>query len=180
MKLFISIPLNETATNELNLVKLGLKGLDMQDEPFYIPLLELGEVEGSLQKEIEEELSFIEQTSFPLQIKGTHSVKSGSAHILLAKLLPSDELETFKRKIYQQLKPFKLEMKKQESHIWIAKWEVKSDHQLAAWLESTSQLACPSYQPTHFALYSFHPTYKKKNFQEEKSFPFDLKSMRPI
>ena len=127
------------------------------EEQMHLTLHFLGEVEGTLFKDIREALFEVKHGPFSLQISGVgHFPPRGKPKVIWAGLQPSDELIRLHKRVASELRACGVvpEKRKYSPHISLARLRNSPLHRVTAFLAGNSFLSSPPFMVDSFHLFS--------------------------
>ncbi len=175
IRLFIAVPLPEKIRSSLHAMGRSLPGArPVPPEQIHITLRFIGEVEGSIFRDIKENLSTILAPAFSLVIQGVgHFPPRGKPRVIWAGLHPTDNLRILKRKIDSNLQQcgIAVEKRKFSPHVSLARLKTCPIKRVTEFLAGNSFLTSEELQITSFNLYSSKLVQKGAIHTLEQNYP---------
>ena len=159
-RLFIALPVPEEVADELLALQSGVPDARwVPAENFHVTLCFAGEVQGGTMRDLEEELSDIAGSRFPLAIAGVEQFSSGKQpRALVALVERNDRLEWLQQKVSTVARNcgIEVERRKFRPHVTLARFPNGAEigHHLAQFMASHSRFRVGPWLADHFALYS--------------------------
>jgi RNA 2',3'-cyclic 3'-phosphodiesterase len=158
IRLFIAIDIPDSLRVMLHSMGRGLPGArPVSEDQIHLTLRFIGEVEGSMARDIKEALTEVRATPFFLTIQGVgHFPPRGAPRVLWAGLLQSEELVVLRNRIERKLVACGLpaEQRKFAPHITIARLKDSPLRQVGEFLAGNSLFQSEEFPVESFLLYS--------------------------
>lgn len=158
VRLFISIDPPQEIRSNIKGLGYTIPGARLTpEEQLHLTLHFLGEVEGTLFKDIQEALLNVEQAPFSLQISGVgHFPPRGKPKVIWAGVSQTDELMRLRRAIGNALSTCGVELEKRKfsPHITLARLHNSPLKKVGEFLAGNSFLQSPFFRVESFHLYS--------------------------
>lgn len=175
IRLFTAIPIPADIRYTLHAMGQSLPGAKaVAEEQIHITLRFIGEVEGSIYKDIQESLRTIETPPFRVCIQGVgHFPPRGKPRVLWAGLQPTDELIRLKRKIDTRLFDCGLppDNRKFSPHVTIARIAGTPLQRVTRFLAGNAFLQLDDFPVDGFNLYSSKLSPKGARHTMEARYP---------
>ena len=158
IRLFIAVELPKDILSYIKDLGRGIPGArPIRAEQIHLTLDFLGEVEGTMFKDIRECLLEIKKKPFQLQISGVgHFPPRGKPRVLWAGVTPTDELIRLKKRIDKVLLTCGLDLEKRKfsPHITLARLHDSPIQKISEFLAGNSFLKTPEFTVDSFHLFS--------------------------
>jgi len=160
MRLFIALPVPDEVADELATLQAGVPDARwVPAENFHVTLCFAGEVQGSVMRDLEEELSDIAGPRFPVALAGVEQFSSGKQpKALVALVEKSDRLDWLQQKVSTVARHcgIAVERRKFRPHVTLARFPpgAETGHHIAQFMASHSRFHAGPWLADHFALYS--------------------------
>lgn len=158
IRLFIAVPIPEEIQDQLHAMGRSLPGAKpVPAEQIHLTLRFIGEVEGSMFKDIREALAEINSTAFSMAVQGVgHFPPRGKPRVLWAGVVPAEPLIKLKRKIDTSLISCRIgaDPRKYSPHITIARLNNPPMQRIASFLAGNAFLRFDEFQVDSFLLFS--------------------------
>ncbi len=158
IRLFIAIDPPQDIRSYLKGLGRGIPGArPTPEEQIHLTLHFLGEVEGTMFKDIRESLLEVKIDSFPLRISGVgHFPPRGKPRVIWAGVTPTDDVIRLQKRVGNQLLAcgFVPEKRKFSPHITLARLHNSPLQRVTEFLAGNSFLKSPSFTVDHFHLFS--------------------------
>lgn len=175
IRLFTAVPIPADIRHTLHAMGQSLPGAKaVAEEQIHITLRFIGEVEGSIYKDIKESLHTIEAPPFSVAIQGVgHFPPRGKPRVLWAGLQPTDELVRLKRKIDTCLIDCGLppDNRKFSPHVTIARIAGSPLQRVTRFLAGNAFLQFEAFPVDGFNLYSSKLSSKGARHTIEARYP---------
>lgn len=155
-RLFIAVELPKDIRSHIKDLGRGIPGArPIRAEQIHLTLSFLGEVEGTMFKDIRECLLEIKENPFQLQISG-HFPPRGKPRVIWAGVTPTDELIRLKKQIDKVLLTCGLDLEKRKfsPHITLARLHDSPLQRISEFLAGNSFLKTPEFTVDSFHLFS--------------------------
>ncbi len=175
-RLFIALPVPEEIADELVTLQSGVPDTHwVPTENFHVTLCFAGEVQGSIMKDLEEELSDIAGSQFPLTVAGVEQFSTGKQpKALVALVAKSDRLDWLQQKVSTVARNcgVELDRRKFRPHVTLARFAngAETGHHIAQFMASHSTFHAGSWVADHFALYSSRRGSGGSVYREEAAY----------
>ncbi len=158
IRLFIAVELPPDIRSYIKDLGRGIPGArPIREEQIHLTLNFLGEVEGTMFKDIRECLLKVKKNPFPIQISGVgHFPPRGKPRVLWAGVTPADEVIRLKKRVDKELLTCGLKMDKRKfiPHITLARLRDSPIQRVTAFLAGNSFLKTPEFTVDSFHLFS--------------------------
>lgn len=158
IRLFIAVELPPDILSYIKDLGRGIPGArPVREEQIHLTLRFLGEVEGTLFKDIRECLSAVRKRPFRIQISGVgHFPPRGKPRVIWAGVAPTDELTRLKNRVDRELLTCGLEAERRKfsPHITLARLRNSPIQRVSSFLAGNSFLQTPEFTVDHFHLFS--------------------------
>ncbi len=182
IRLFIAITLPQPIRLMLHSMGRGIPNArPVKEEQIHLTLRFIGEVEGSMFKDIQESLTSVELLPFSISIKGVgHFPPRGKPRIIWAGVQPTEQLIRLRNKIDSQLTRCSIEPERRKymPHITLARLKNTSLKRVGEFLSGNSFFQTEAFSVEGFHLYSSKITQKGAIHTIEQSYPLVTKSFR--
>ena len=180
-RIFLALRLDDSS-------RLMISGLAQQvpgarlvpSEQLHLTVRFIGEVEGSLYRDVRERLHELSASPVPLQIEGVgHFPPRGKPRVLWAGVRSSSELLLLRNKVNWILRQCGIEPepRKYHPHVTLARLKNSSSHRVAQFLSQHSLLKTPSFTVKNLTLYSSLLTAKGAVHTIEMEYPLQPDSL---
>lgn len=177
IRLFTAVPIPIVIRQQLHAMGRSLPGARaVPEEQIHITLRFIGEVEGTLFKDIKENLSNISLSPFSTAIQGVgHFPPRGKPRVIWAGLQPTDQLIKLKRKIDTCLIECGLapDNRKFTPHVTLARLNNPPMQRITSFLAGNAFLKFEEFDVHHFHLYSSKLASKGATHTLEADYPLD-------
>jgi len=159
-RLFIALPVPEEVSDELIALQSGVPDARwVPPENLHVTLCFAGEVQGAVMRDLEDELSDIAGSPFPVAIAGVEQFSSGKQpRALVALVEKSDRLGVLQQKVATVARNcgIEVERRKFRPHVTLARFSngAETGHHIAQFMASHSTFRAGPWLADHFALYS--------------------------
>lgn len=158
IRLFIAVELPPEIRSYIKDLGRGIPGArPVHEQQIHLSLRFLGEVEGTMFKDIRECLLKVRQKPFLLQISGVgHFPPRGKPRVIWAGVTPIDELIRLKNRVDRELLRCGLEAERRKfsPHITLARLRNSPIQRISSFLSANSFLLTPTFPVDHFHLFS--------------------------
>lgn len=175
-RLFIALPVPEDVSDELSALQSGVPDARwVPVENFHITLCFAGEVQGGMMRDLEEELSDIAASRFPVAVAGVEQFSSGKQpRALVALVEKNDRLDWLQQKISTVARNcgVEVERRKFRPHVTLARFSSNAEtgHHIAQFMASFSTFKAGPWLADHFALYSSRQGGGGRIYTEEAAY----------
>ncbi len=160
IRLFIAIELPPDIRSYIKGLGRGIPGArPIPEEQIHLTLHFLGEVEGTMFKDIRESLLEVKNDPFSLQVSGVgHFPPRGKPKVIWAGVMPTDELIHLRKRVGKELLAcgLVLEKRKFSPHITLARLHNSPLRRVSEFLAGNSFLKTPEFTVDNFHLFSSH------------------------
>lgn len=174
IRLFIAVPLPQPVRYILHSMGRGLPGSrPVPEDQMHLTLRFIGEVEGSLSKDIQESLENVTHPCFTMRIKGVgHFPPRGKPRVIWAGISPTDKILDLRNKIERQLTACGLESEKRKfaAHVTLARLNDTPLKRVGEFLAGNSFLEFDEFSVDCFHLFSSKLTPKGAIHSLEQSY----------
>jgi 2'-5' RNA ligase len=159
-RLFIALPVPEEIAEALTTLQSGVPDARwVPTENLHVTLCFAGEVQGAVMRDLEEELSDISGSRFPLAVAGVEQFSNGKQpKALVALVAKNDRLDWLQQKVSAVARNcgIEIERRKYRPHITLARFPARAEtgHHIAQFMASHSTFRTAPWVADHFALYS--------------------------
>jgi RNA 2',3'-cyclic 3'-phosphodiesterase len=160
MRLFIALPVPDEIADALTSLQSGVPDARWAPaENFHVTLCFAGEVQGSVMRDLEEELADIAGPRFPVALAGVEQFSSGKQpKALVALVEKSDRLDWLQQKVSTVVRHcgIAVDRRKFRPHVTLARFSAGAEtgHHIAQFMASHSRFHAGPWIADHFALYS--------------------------
>ncbi len=175
-RLFVALPVPEEIADELTALQSGVPDAHwVPTDNFHVTLCFAGDVQGAVMRDLEEELSDIAGTRFPVAIAGVEQVSTGKQpRALVALVERSDRLDWLQRKISTVARNCGIEIdrRKFRPHVTVARFGAGAEtgHHIAQFMASHSTFRAGPWLADQFALYSSRSGGNGRIYTEEAAY----------
>ena len=175
-RLFIALPVPEEVSEELAALQSGVPDARwVPVENFHVTLCFAGEVQGATMRDLEEELSDIAFSRFPVAIAGVEQFSSGKQpRALVALVEKNDRLDWLQQKVSTVARNcgIEVERRKFRPHVTLARFGsgAETGHHIAQFMASFSTFKAGPWLADHFALYSSRQGGSGRIYTEEAAY----------
>jgi 2'-5' RNA ligase len=158
-RLFVALDIPEDIRQHLWLLNSGVPGARwLEPDQFHLTLYFIGEVDGVTADEVDEILSNVSFSPFPLTLKGVGTFpKRGDPKVLWAGCHPHDALTNLHNQIKKALKKIHDEEEAAQEfvpHVTLARFKDVSARKVAQFLQHHHDFETQSFEVSQFHLYS--------------------------
>lgn len=175
IRLFVAIDIPRQIRSQLHAMGRSLPGVrPVAEEQIHLTLRFIGEVEGSIFKDIREELAAVASPALTMGVKGIgHFPPRGRPRVLWAGVQPADPLIRLKRRIDTALIKCGIapDSRKFAPHITIARISSCPLKRITSFLAGNAFLSFDSFSVDSFHLYSSKLSSKGAAHTLEASYP---------
>lgn len=180
IRLFIAVPIPEEIQYQLHAMGRSLPGAKpVPEDQIHLTLRFIGEVEGSIFKDIKEGLAEIDSPAFTMAVQGVgHFPPRGKPRVLWVGTQPTEPLIKLKRKIDSSLIDSGIgpDSRKYSPHITIARLNNPPMQRLTSFLAGNAFLRFDDFQVDCFLLYSSKLSHKGAVHTVEAEYHLDTKA----
>ncbi|HZP99578.1 MAG TPA: RNA 2',3'-cyclic phosphodiesterase [Reyranella sp.] len=175
-RLFIALPVPDEISDELVTLQSGVPDARwVPAENFHVTLCFAGEVQGGTMRDLEEELSDVAASKFPLGITGVEQFSSGKQPKALVALVEKNErLDRLQQKVSTVARNcgIEIERRKFRPHVTLARFGAGAEtgHHIAQFMASHSTFKAGPWLAEHFALYSSRSGGGGRIYTEEAAY----------
>lgn len=177
IRLFTAVPIPIPICQQLHAMGRSLPGARaVPEEQIHVTLRFIGEVEGTVFKDIKENLSSINASPFNLAVQGVgHFPPRGKPRVIWAGLQPTEPLVKLKRRIDTCLIECGLapDNRKFSPHITLARLNKPPMDRITRFLAGNAFLKFEEFEVNHFHLYSSKLTNKGAAHTLEAEYPLN-------
>jgi RNA 2',3'-cyclic 3'-phosphodiesterase len=177
IRLFTAVSIPEAIRQQLHGMGRSLPGArSVPEEQIHITLRFIGEVEGTLFKDIKDALSTVSVSPFSIAVQGVgHFPPRGKPRVIWAGLRPTDSLIKLKRRIDTCLIECGLppDNRKFSPHVTLARLNNPPMKRITSFLAGNAFLQFDEFEVHHFHLYSSKLTNKGATHIQEADYPLD-------
>jgi 2'-5' RNA ligase len=174
-RLFIAVDIPEIIKDNLNSMSFGIPGARwVSADQLHLTVRFIGEVDGTLFRDIRDILDEVDFTSFNLQLKGVgYFPPRGTPRVLWIGLEKNEPLLLLRKKIDSCLKRVRVapEGRKFAPHITLARLKNSPVHKIANFLSGNGLFSQEPFQVEDFKLYSSTLTPKGAYHKVERIYP---------
>jgi 2'-5' RNA ligase len=174
IRLFVALSLPETVKRQLAMLQGGVPGARWStDEQLHLTLRFIGEVDEGQARDIDETLSTIEHSVFPLELAGVGEFGGKNPHMLWAGTRPNEKLMNLQRKIETALQRLGLapESRKYTPHVTVARLRGTPMAKLREFLSAHALFSSLEFRIENFALYSSQLSSHGSIYRVEREYP---------
>ena len=159
-RLFVALPVPEEIADELAALQSGVHDAHWQTaENLHVTLCFCGEVQGTVMRDLEEELSDIAGPRFSVALAGVEQFSTGKQpRALVALVEKSERLDWLQQKISTVARNvgIEIERRKFRPHVTLARFAsgAETGHHIAQFMASHSTFRSTPWVAEHFSLYS--------------------------
>lgn len=175
-RLFVALPVPDDVADELIPLQSGVPDARwVAPENFHVTLCFAGEVQGGVMRDLEEELSDIAGSRFPVAIAGVEQFSSGKQpKALVALVEKNDRLDWLQQKVSTVARNCGIEIdrRKFRPHVTLARFSAGAEtgHHIAQFMASFSTFKAGPWLADHFALYSSRHGGSGRVYTEEAAY----------
>ena len=175
-RLFVALPVPEDIAEELSTLQGGVPDARWQPaENLHVTLCFCDQVQGAVMRDLEEELSDIASSRFPIAVAGVEQFSSGKQpRALVALVQRSDQLDRLQQKVSTVARNcgIEIEHRKFRPHVTLARFPngAETGHHIAQFMASFSTFKAGPWLADHFALYSSRPGGNGRIYTEEAAY----------
>lgn len=180
IRLFIAVPIPQEIQYQLHAMGRSLPGArPVPEDQIHLTLRFIGEVEGSMFKDIKEGLAEIEFPAFTMSVQGVgHFPPRGKPRVLWAGTQPTEPLIKLKRKIDTSLIGCGIgpDSRKYSPHITIARLNNPPMQRLTSFLAGNAFLRFDEFRVNSFLLFSSKLSNKGAAHKVEAEYQLDTEA----
>ena len=175
-RLFVALPVPEDVSGDLVALQAGVPDARwVPPENFHVTLCFAGEVQGGVMRDLEEELSDIAGSRFPVGIAGVEQFSAGKQpRALVALVEKNDRLDWLQQKVTTVARNCGIEVdrRKFRPHVTLARFGAGAEtgHHIAQFMASHSTFRTGPWLADHFALYSSRSGGGGRIYTEEAAY----------
>jgi 2'-5' RNA ligase len=175
-RLFIALPVPDDICDALAALQSGVPDARwVARENLHVTLCFAGEVQGSTMRDLEEELSDIAGSRFPVALAGVEQFSSGKQpRALVALVERSDRLDWLQQKVATVARNcgIEIERRKFRPHVTLARFAsgAETGHHIAQFMASHSTFRAGPWIADFFGLYSSRPGAGGRIYTEEAAY----------
>jgi 2'-5' RNA ligase len=175
-RLFIALPIPDEITDDLIALQSGVPDARwVPAENFHVTLCFAGAVQGDVARDLEEELSDISGSPFPIAIAGVEQFSSGKQpRALVALVERSDRLDWLQQKVSTVARNcgIGVDRRKFRPHVTLARFGngAETGHHIAQFMASHSTFRAGPWMAQEFALYASRPGRNGSIYTEQAAY----------
>jgi 2'-5' RNA ligase len=175
-RLFVALPVPDEIADELVPLQSGVPDARwVPTENFHVTLCFAGDVQGGIMRDLEEELSDIAGSRFPVGIAGVEQFSSGKQpRALVALVEKNDRLDWLQQKVSTVARNcgIAIERRKFRPHVTLARFAsgAETGHHIAQFVASHSTFHAGPWLADRFALYSSRAGGGGRIYTEEAAY----------
>lgn len=176
-RLFVALPVPDEIADGLIALQSGVPDARwVAPENFHVTLCFAGDVQGSVMRDLEEELADVNGPRFAVALSGVHSFASGrQPRALVATIQKNERLDWLQQRVSTVARNcgIEIERRKFRPHVTLARFAngAEAGHHLAQFMASHSTFKAGPWIADHFALYSSRTGRGGSVYTEEAAYP---------
>ncbi len=176
-RLFTGVTLPDDVCESLANLRGGISGARWIDaQSFHITLRFIGDIDGSIAREIADALADVRFPSFELQLKGINVFGGSNPHTLYAGIVDSPELKRL-HAVHERLAQvlgLPPEHRKFSPHVTLARLRDSDPLGLQRYLVAENLFRTRTFQVSHFVLFSSRPSRGGGPYAIEQAYDLEV------
>ncbi len=174
IRLFTALEIPDEIAERLRHLQRGIEHARwIERDSFHITLRFIGDIPENVADEVDQELSAVPFTPFELTLEGVDAFGGADPHAVYASVKPSEPLKILQARHESAIRRagLKPEPRKFIPHVTLARLRGVETAEVYQFIAANNLFATPTFEVTHFVLYSARSTVGGGPYVAERLYP---------